>query len=57
MSEKKIILGLIAWLSGILATVLVQLILNRRRVLSYFIDHQKVGMSADDKAFGNIQII
>lgn len=56
MLENTFVIGVVSWLGGILAAVLVQQILSRRSVLSYFVNHLKVGTSADDRAFGSIQI-
>lgn len=54
--EDKVVVAVLGWLGGVLASVLVQQILNRRRVFSYFVNHWKVGTSADDKTFGTVQI-
>lgn len=56
MLENTFVIGVVSWLGGILAAVLVQQILSRRSVLSYFVNHLKVGTSADDRTFGSIQI-
>jgi len=56
MLENKLVIGVVSWLGGIIAAVLVQQILNRRNVLIYFVNHLKVGTSADDKTFGSVQI-
>ena len=56
MLENKFVIAVVAWLGGILATVLVQQIKNRRSVLSYFVNHSKVGTSANDRTFGTVQI-
>ncbi len=56
MLENKFVIAVLSWLGGILAAVLVQQILSRRSVLSYFVNHWKVGTSADDKTFGSVQI-
>lgn len=56
MLENKFVIAVVSWIGGILAAVLVQQILSRRRVLSYFVNHWKVGTSADDRTFGSVQI-
>lgn len=56
MLENKFVIAVVSWLGGILATVLVWQIQNRRSVLSYFVNHSKVGTSADDRTFGTVQI-
>lgn len=56
MLENKFVIAVVSWVGGILAAVLVQQILSRRSVLSYFVNHWKVGTSADDRTFGTVQI-
>lgn len=56
MLENKFVVAVVSWLGGIVAAVLVQQILSRRSVLSYFVNHWKVGTSADDRTFGSVQI-
>lgn len=56
MLENKFVIAVVSWLGGILAAVLVQQILGRRSVLSYFVNHWKVGTSAEDRTFGSVQI-
>ena len=56
MLENNFVIAIVSWLGGILAAVLVQQILSRRSVLSYFVNHLKVGTSADDRTFGTVQI-
>lgn len=56
MLENKFLIAVVSWLGGILAAVLVQQIQNRRSVLSYFVNHSKIGTSADDRTFGTVQI-
>lgn len=56
MLENKFVIAVVSWMGGILAAVLVQQILSRRSVLSYFVNHWKVGTSAEDRTFGNVQI-
>ena len=56
MLENKFVIAVVSWLGGILAAVIIQQILSRRSVLSYFVNHLKVGTSADDKTFGSVQI-
>lgn len=40
MIENKFIVAVLSWAAGILGTVVVQQVLNRRRILSYFVHHQ-----------------
>lgn len=56
MFESNLIVAVTSWAGGILATVLVQQILNRRRIVSYFVQHQYLGSSAQDSTFGNVEI-
>ena len=56
MFENQLLLAAISWAAGILAAVVVQQIINRRKVLTYFVQHQNLGSSADDQTFGNVRI-
>ena len=56
MFDNKIVIAVVSWLAGILASVVVQQILGRRSVLSYFVHHWKLGTSSEDKTFGTVQI-
>lgn len=56
MFENTLVVAVGSWLAGVLASVVVQQVLNRRLLLSYFVQHFRVGASADDKTFGNVQI-
>lgn len=56
MFENTLAVAVGSWLAGILASVVVQQILNRRLILSYFVQHFRVGASAADKTFGDVQI-
>lgn len=56
MLESKLVIAAVSWAGGILAAVLVQQILNRRRMLSYFVQHQYLGSTAQDSTFGNVEI-
>ena len=56
MFDNQIVVIVVSWLGGILAAVLVQQILSRRSVFSYFVNHWKVGTSAEDRTFGSVQI-
>lgn len=54
--ENQLVIAVGSWAGGILAAVIVQQILNRRGVLSYFVQHQSLGISAEDSTFGNVKI-
>ena len=43
-------------LVGIVSTLLTQSLRNRRGVFSYFVNHNKVGMSATDSVFGTVSV-
>lgn len=56
LTESKLLLAVLAGFGGILATLLTQQLLNRRSLLTYYAQHMRVGMSADDKIYGNVRV-
>jgi hypothetical protein len=43
--DNKYLIGLISGAGGIVATICVQQILNRRGLLTYFVRHERIGVS------------
>src|SRR5258706_4221789 len=48
--------GPLTFLAGIASTVISLQIAGRRRLLSYTVVHNRIGLSANDPLFGNVQI-
>ncbi len=53
--QNTVFVGFLTFLGGIVATVTAQRILNKRSLLTYFVNHVRVGMSAEDKIFGSVK--
>jgi hypothetical protein len=45
-----------AFVVGVLASNLVAVLRNRVRVLTYTVKHDRIGLSADDRIFGNVRV-
>lgn len=43
-------------LGGILSGWLTHRVLNKRGVFSYYVNHSRVGVSAEDNVFGNVSV-
>ena len=54
--NDKYFIGVASGIGGMLLTILVQQILNKRGLLTYFVRHSRVGMSADDAIFGSVRV-
>ncbi len=54
--ENKILYGITAWVGGMLLTLVGQQILNKRGLLTYFVNHILVGVSTADAIFGSVQV-
>lgn len=54
--QNTLFVGVLTFLGGILATVIAQRILNKRSLLTYFVNHVRVGISADDQIFGSVKV-
>lgn len=54
--DNKYLIGSASGIGGIVATLCVQQILNRRGLFTYFVRHERVGISADDARFGRVGV-
>jgi len=54
--SKESTIGVASGLGGMLVTILTQQILARRGLLTYFVRHNLVGLSADDAIFGSVRV-
>ena len=54
--NNRFILALLAVISGVVITLLTQRILGKRGLLTYFVRHSRVGVSADDAIFGTVRV-
>lgn len=54
--ESKVAVGVISSSLGINATFLAQRILGRRGLFAYLVWHNRIGLSADDAAFGAVRV-
>lgn len=48
--------AIVSFIGGIIAAYLTQLILNKRGTFTYFVNHQRVGLSANDVIFGSVAV-
>ena len=53
--NNRLSLALLALISGALITLVTQRILGKRGLLTYFVWHSRVGVSADDAIFGSVR--
>lgn len=49
-------IDLATFFGGMVATVIAQRILNKRSLFTYFVNHQRIGISAEDQIFGTIKV-
>ena len=54
--ENKLLLTAISGLSGVVLTLVTQRILGKRGLFTYFVWHNRVGVSADDAVFGTVRV-
>jgi len=54
--NDKYFIGVASGIGGVLLTILAQQILNKRSLLTYFVRHSRVGVSADDAIFGSVRV-
>ncbi len=43
-------------LAGIITAWITQRVLNKRGLFSYFVNHNRVGISTEDTTFGNVSV-
>ncbi len=53
--QNRLIVALLAVVVGAILTLLIQRILNKRGLLTYFVFHYRVGVSTDDAVFGTVR--
>ena len=53
--QNRLIVGLFSVVVGAIITLLIQRILNKRGLFTYFVSHSRVGVSADDAIFGTVR--
>lgn len=54
--NDRIILVLLSVISTVVITIVTQRILRKRGLVTYFVRHSQVGMSADDVIFGSVRV-
>ena len=55
--QNRLIVALLSVVVGAILMLLIQRILNKRGLFTYFVLHYRVGVSADDAVFGSVQAI
>ena len=54
--DNRLAVALIAAIIGAILSLVVQRILNKRGIFTYFVQHYQIGESTDDAVFGTIQV-
>jgi len=54
--ENKYVLGTASAVGGVALTLLARQIANKRALFTYFVQHSRVGVSADDAVFGPVRV-
>lgn len=54
--DNKYLIAIASSLCGIVLAVVTQQILNKRGLFTYFVHHNRVGVSADDAIFGSVRV-
>ena len=54
--ESRLISVLIGSVVGAVLTVLTQCIMSKRGLFTYFVRHERIGLSADDAVFGTVRV-
>ena len=53
--QNRLIVAVFAGVVGVILTLLIQRILNKRGLFTYFVWHNSVGVSTDDAVFGTVR--
>lgn len=53
---SSVVAAIMGWGLGVLGTFVTSLLLRRRGVVDYFVQHNQVGISTADDLFGNVQV-
>lgn len=54
--ENKLLFGVVTSISGVIIGVVAKSLLNKRGLFSYYVTHDRVGISADDVAYGSVKV-
>jgi hypothetical protein len=54
--DNKYVIDAVSGVGGALLMLLTQQILNKRGLFTYFVNHIRVGVSADDAVFGSVRV-
>lgn len=54
--NNRFLLVLLSAITGVVVTLITQRILGKRSLLTYFVQHSRVGVSADDSVFGSVRV-
>src|SRR3972149_901514 len=54
--DNRLVVVLFSVVAGAIVTLLAQRILNKRGLFTYFVWHNRVGVSADDAVFGTVRV-
>jgi hypothetical protein len=54
--ENKYLVALVSSLAGVILTLITERVLNKRGLFTYFVRHNRVGLSTDDAIFGSVRV-
>ncbi len=54
--NSKLFIAIVSALCGIIGALIVQKILNRRSLFTYYVFHNRIGLSAEDKIYGSVKV-
>ena len=54
--QNRLFVAIIAAVLGAVLTVIIQRLLNKRGLFTYFVWHTRIGVSADDAVFGSVRV-
>ena len=54
--ENRYLIAVVASVGGVILTLVTQQILNKRGLFTYFVQHSRIGVSADDAIFGSVRV-
>jgi hypothetical protein len=54
--QNRLVVAVIAAVLGAVLTFLIQRLLNKRGLFTYFVWHNRIGVSADDAVFGSVRV-
>jgi len=54
--DSKLFIGISSAIIGIILTIIAQLFLNKRGIFSYYVFHNRIGQSTENKVYGSVKL-